>query len=429
MERKELSLKELKKRKMLMILPVLVLPFLTMLIWSLGGGQSKINSTVLKEKQGFNVSLPNPQFKEESTLDKMSYYDNAEMDSIKFLEEMEKDPNYSKRKFADDFLAVGGGLEDQRLKKSKTALIIAPDQDPNEQRIHQKLKALQNAISQPSPVLYKDRDMEEFKNYESSLPLSSEMNKLEQMMAVMNEPQEADPELKQLEGMLDNILDIQHPKRMEDKLRQSAQDRKEKTFRVVRRINEDNVSLLATTKSNALKTALNPNSFYTLDEDTISHDHQNAIEAVMHQTQTVVNGSIIKLRLKNDVLIQNEIIPSNSFLFGLAVLKGERVEVIINSIRYGQSIFPVDLSVFDLDGIEGIYIPGTITRDVAKVSADRSIQTLGTVGLEDSWGAQAAGMGIEAAKSLMSRKVKLVKVMIKAGYRVLLYDKKQKDSN
>jgi hypothetical protein len=36
-------------------------------------------------------------------------------------------------------------------------------------------------------------------------------------------------------------------------------------------------------------------------------------------------------------------------------------------------------------------------------------------------------MGIEAAKSLLSKKVKLIKVVVKAGYQVLLYDEKQKN--
>jgi len=111
----------------------------------------------------------------------------------------------------------------------------------------------------------------------------------------------------------------------------------------------------------------------------------------------------------------------------MAALKGERLEIKIENLQYHGSIFPVQLSVYDTDGIEGIYIPGAINRDVAKASADSSIQTLGLTGINDSWGAQAAGMGIEAAKSLMSKKVKLVKVAVKAGYRVLLYDEKQKN--
>ena len=65
---------------------------------------------------------------------------------------------------------------------------------------------------------------------------------------------------------------------------------------------------------------------------------------------------------------------------------------------------------------------------MAKASADRSIQTLGVTSLSDSWGAQAVGVGVEAAKGLFSKKVKLIKVVVKAGYQVLLYDEKQKNS-
>jgi hypothetical protein len=80
-----------------------------------------------------------------------------------------------------------------------------------------------------------------------------------------------------------------------------------------------------------------------------------------------------------------------------------------------------------MDGMAGIHIPGAIGRDVAKASANNSLQTLGVSSIDDSWTSQAAGLGIEAAKSLLSKKIKLIKVVVKAGYRVLLYDDKQKN--
>lgn len=73
--------------------------------------------------------------------------------------------------------------------------------------------------------------------------------------------------------------------------------------------------------------------------------------------------------------------------------------------------------------------PGAITRDVAKQSADRAAQQIDIATLNPSIGAQAANAGIEAAKTLFSRKVKLVKVTVKAGYQVLLRDEKQKQDN
>ena len=88
----------------------------------------------------------------------------------------------------------------------------------------------------------------------------------------------------------------------------------------------------------------------------------------------------------------------------------------------------MQLSVYDLDGMEGIYIPGAITRDVAKGSADRALQgIINTLG--PSLGAQAASAGIEAAKTLLTKKVKQVKVTVKAGYQVLLKDDGQKASS
>ena len=68
-------------------------------------------------------------------------------------------------------------------------------------------------------------------------------------------------------------------------------------------------------------------------------------------------------------------------------------------------------------------MPGAITRDVLKQSGDQAFQTMGITSLDPSLAAQAAGAGIETAKNLLSKKIKLVKVVIRDGYRVLLKSK------
>jgi hypothetical protein len=45
--------------------------------------------------------------------------------------------------------------------------------------------------------------------------------------------------------------------------------------------------------------------------------------------------------------------------------------------------------------------------------------------LDNSLELQAASAGIEAAKGLLSKKAKLAKVTLKAGYHILLKDKSQ----
>jgi conjugative transposon TraM protein len=166
-----------------------------------------------------------------------------------------------------------------------------------------------------------------------------------------------------------------------------------------------------------------------LENGQASSNVQNAIEAVIHETQTVVTGATIKMRLLNDVFINGTTVPKDNFIYGVANLSGDRLRIQINGIRYQNHLFPVALNIYDTDGLEGVNVPGAVTRDVAKQSADRSMQNIGLSGVDPSWQVQAAGAGVEAAKSLFSKKVKLVKVTLKAGYKILLYDEKQKQAD
>src|SRR5215207_11306412 len=86
----------LRKRKMMLVLPLLVIPFLTMAFWALGGG----GGTKDERKTpgiGLNLNLPSSNLKETGTDNKLSFYDKAEKDSIKLEELMRNDPYYRNR--------------------------------------------------------------------------------------------------------------------------------------------------------------------------------------------------------------------------------------------------------------------------------------------------------------------------------------------
>lgn len=425
MEQKTKSLKELKQRKMLLVLPLLALPFITAIFWALGGGKMEAANVATQEQKGFNIKLPNANLKEGILLDKMNYYDMAALDSAKLNELIKKDPNYLSQSFQIDSTEDSSNVHS---KNGRTGLNTSAYQDPNEVKVHQKLEALQKAMSAPVAVPVQNRDVSRYSKSSESSMHSKDVDRLEQMMHSMNSQQDTpDPELQQLGGMLENILDIQHPDRIQEKLRKASEAQRGQVFSISTKEQENPVSYLQNKSANG--TDSRGNRFYSIDEPENEDLIQNAVEAIIHETQTIVNGATVKFRLMNDIFINGVKIPKDNFLFGIASLKGERLTIKINSIRYNNSLFPVDLSVYDMDGLIGIYIPGAINRDVAKASADRSMQTLGVATLDDSWGAQAAGAGIEAAKSLLSKKVKMIKVIVKAGYQVLLRDEKQKDSN
>lgn len=429
MQNKIISPRELKHRKMLFVLPIVMLPFLTMLFWTFGGGKGSVRNIGAEDKMGFNVRLPNARFKQDSTLNKMSYYEKATIDSLKLQDQIKKDPNYSRGAISDDSSLVFNELETDPaiFQKGNRGLNTSSFKGESQQRMYQKLEALQRAIAAPVKVAGRDQDMGEFEYGNSSRDALEKMKSVEQMISAINSPPEPDPELRALGGMLENILDIQHPERVQEKLRQTSKAQKGKVFAVSKKNQEESVSLLESPGIDQSRIEKG-NAFYSLDQPPIYEQVQNALEGVVHQTQSIVNGSIVKLRLTSDVFINGVLIAKNNFVFGTAFLKGERLEVKIKTIRLNTSIFPVELSVYDMDGIEGIFIPGAINRDVSKISADRSMQSLGIEGLNDSWGAQAAGLGVEAAKSLLSKKIKLIKVVLKAGYQVLLYDQREKNA-
>lgn len=436
MEQKKKSPKMLRHRRMLLVLPLLVLPFLTVMFWSLGGGKMDGANAQTEEKKGFNIKLPDANLKEGIPLDKMNYYEQAALDSAKLDELIKKDPNYLSQSFEEDSTDTSNDdvLSGNTFVKRSGGLNTTVYRDPNEEKVRNKLEALQRAINKPVVSPDESRDFSQYAKGIATPNPSSDVGRLEDMMQSLNgKSDDQDPELQQLGGMLESILDIQHPDRVQEKLRKASEEQRGQVFPITTKAPEDNISSLQSTVTNttAFSGQSKHNGFYSLDEVVITDFAQNAVEAVIHETQTIVNGSTIKLRLSNDIFINGIKIPKNNFLFGVASLKGERLAIKINSLRYNNSLFPVDLSVYDMDGLVGIYIPGAINRDVAKASADRSMQTLGVATLDDSWGAQAAGAGIEAAKSLLSKKVKLVKVVVKAGYQVLLRDEKQKqkDSN
>jgi conjugative transposon TraM protein len=291
--------------------------------------------------------------------------------------------------------------------------------DVNEQRIYQKINEINKQINQPDNGTLTNSNSNQPTTYnDSNEQFSSEVDRLQDMMQQMNGNQEADPEMEQLNGTLEKILDIQHPDRVKEKLKEKSLKNKEQVFIVTGQFVKNNISLLDTGKNKRNA----ENKFFGLEEDADSEE-QNTVEAVVHQTQTLVNGAVVKMRLLNDIYLNGSLVKKGNFVFGISELNDERLEININSIRNNNSLFPVKLEVFDMDGLPGIYIPGAISRDVAKQSTDNSLQLLELTSMDPSLKAQVAATGINAAKSLLSKKVKQVKVLVKAGYKVLLRDK------
>lgn len=411
------SLKFLQQKKMLLVLPALVIPFITLAFWALGGGKGTSQNDQIKHL-GLNLELPDANLPEDKNADKLSFYKEADNDSLKKEEMLRNDPYYHDTSSLIDNILTPAGDGRYHIESPFGAMNYSPNNinpDKNEQRIYQKINEINKQINQPAHG--QSRVTQQQPLYQENEQFSGDVSSLKGMMQFMNDKQEADPEMQEINKTLDKVLDIQHPERIKEKLREKSIKNKEQVFILSNPTKSNNVGLII-----GKKNANTANRFYSLEEDTVS-DEQNSVDAMIPQTQTIANGSVVKLRLLNDIYINEVIIPKGNYVYGIAQLKDERLELSIQSIRYNKSLFPVNLEVFDMDGLAGLNIPGAISRDVAKQSGDNALQLLELTSLDPSFKAQAATTGINAAKSFLSRKVKQVKVVVKAGYRVLLRDK------
>ncbi len=388
----------LRKRKFYLVLPLLALPFVTLAFWALGGGKT---SDEVNPATGLNLQLPDAKLKDDKNLDKLSFYNQADRDSAKREEALRNDPNF--RVQPDTAMNV--------LQIIPQTSVVG-NVDANEKKIYSKINELNTQINQPN------KSSTEYSPEISNTinkDFSGQVDKLQNMMKVMTEKNGSDSETIQLSGMMDKILDIQHPERVKEKVKEKSIVNKQQVFPVESSVPDNNISLMQSQK-------LQDHNFFYDDNSTASDSIGNAIEAVVHETQTIVTGSTVKLRLTTNIYINGILIPKSNFIYGTASLENERLAIIISSVRYQNNLLPVALQVYDMDGLSGIYIPGSISRDVAKESAEKSLQGIDVTTLDPSVAAQVTGAGITAAKNLLSKKAKLVKVTLKGGYKILLKD-------
>ncbi len=153
---------------------------------------------------------------------------------------------------------------------------------------------------------------------------------------------------------------------------------------------------------------------------------KNTIAAVIAGNQSVTSGQSVKLRTTEPMWIGNRLIPRNTTVVGAARLQDERLEIEITSVETNGSIYEVELKVYDSDGQEGINIPNSMESDALHEIGANMGSTMGrSINISTDAGAQIAsdvGRGlINGVSQYLTKKMRTVKVHLKSGYRVMLY--------
>lgn len=419
------SQKFIRKRKFALVLPLLVLPFLTLAFWALGGGNAAGNEKPVH--QGLDLTLPEPKL-ENHLEGKLSLYERAEQNARRLKDAKAADP-YS-RDLETDSINNNMGHEPYDDEYGEYPLIThtnvnnaLDESSQTEAKLCRQLAEIKAQINTTSNWKQESDDS----GQEDWLPATEKVPDWQPTVAGAADASlqpTADPELQQLDNMLTKILDIEHPQRVKERLQQQSIDKRGLVFPVETKPDIPKAALMQR-DNNAIKT-FSVNQFYDSGNDLFDQN-ETAIPAVVHETQALVSGATLKLRLTEDVFINGIRIPAGTFIYGLCSLDGERLTVDVKHIRYRNSLLPVNLSVFDIDGITGIRIPGAISRDAAKQGMTNGIQSMDFYNMDPSLGAQAASAGIQTFKSLLGNKAKLIKATVRAGYPVLLVDNNKRN--
>lgn len=170
-------------------------------------------------------------------------------------------------------------------------------------------------------------------------------------------------------------------------------------------------------------------SFYTAGFTEQVVQPKNSIKACVHGEQIVIGETGVRLRLLESAQTPNRTIPKGTIVTANAKFQGGRLGLKITSIELEGYIIPVDITIYDLDGQQGLYVPYSPEMNTLTEMAGNMSQASGTsVMLTQSAGQQAAAdlsRGVvQGISGYFTKKVRAPKVTLKAEHQVFLVTKK-----
>lgn len=146
------------------------------------------------------------------------------------------------------------------------------------------------------------------------------------------------------------------------------------------------------------------------------------IEGLVDEKIKVYQNSRVRIKLASDIDIDGVKISKHQYIYGIVTgFKAQRVEISISNIVVDNKIYNVDLDVYDLDGMRGLYVPSSKFKEFT--------QTLGADGINNSSnniGASGDNRGfvIDLVDRLAQTTSKSVSKLIKKNKATLKYNTK-----
>ncbi|MBS5978497.1 conjugative transposon protein TraM [Dysgonomonas sp. Shenzhen-Wh21] len=377
---------------------------------------------------GFNADIPDPK-KDGIIGDKKDAYEQEQM------KERQKNKMQSLQGYAD------------MLENSKNERVVIDFEDEPKQSTSRPKAPINNSVSAYQDI---NKTLGNFYEKPKDDPEKEEMKrKLEELEAKMSEKDDKQSAVDEQLLLMEKSYEMaakympqnqgesfsENNNSLKNKIDNYGKDSSTKngktTVSPVRQIQKQTVSSLAQSISNEELFQMYDQSrnmgFNTVGGE-VGVSTKNTISAVIHDNQTVIDGQTTRLRLVEPLVAGSTLIPENTILTGIAKIQGERLDILISSIEYEETIILVEMVTYDTDGQRGIHIPGSLEMNAAKEIVANMGNSVGTsFTMTQSTGAQLASDlskgAIQGVSAYMQKKIRQVKVTLKSGYRIMLMPK------
>lgn len=153
------------------------------------------------------------------------------------------------------------------------------------------------------------------------------------------------------------------------------------------------------------------------------------IKAIIDENIKAVDGSRVRLRLLDDIEINDVVVPKGSYLYAtMSGFGSQRVKGNVQSIMVDDDIIKVSLALYDTDGLEGLYVPSSQFRETTKdvgsgaLSNTSSLTNNSTTSGNSlaTWGAQTITNAVQKTSNAISKAIKKNNAKLKYGTFVYL---------
>ena len=167
----------------------------------------------------------------------------------------------------------------------------------------------------------------------------------------------------------------------------------------------------------------------------VNEKEPTLIKAIIDETVKAVDGSRVRLRLLDDVEIGEMIVKKGAYLYAtMSGFSSQRVKGTVKSVLVDDEIVKINLSLYDTDGMEGLYVPSSqfseTTKDVASgaVTGNVDMNTTNTGNSFSQWGMQTMQNAYQKTSNAIGKAIKKNKVKLKYGTFVYLINSKDTKS-